>query len=303
MVLLSEFLSLFALVRTVLALVFYNTSRVIGKVTLRYSVCAESIYTLPITYLACFVLLEEEPPAAVAAIYFTIIVLNFSYMVKGRWSMKDWVLRMLSVFLTFSISTLYLGLIGLTEVEKHAKVLSIDRVLKPYHVLGICFSSWRFFCLYVLLFQAIFQRIINSCCYCYCSNNRVSLRFKLQNIFAFCRIILIWVLLKATRSLAVAPSPWGSLDKILLDDNTLLHVTFGIITMLMVFDIISSFVFDKNDELHDWDGFKSESEKKIAKITSIAKEKSPGRTSDEEEGGDKIELQQKAQKGSRSADR
>lgn len=286
MVLPSELLSLFVLFRTVVAVIFYITYRVIGKVKHHYSVCAESIYSLPITYLAGFVLLEQEPPAAVAAVYFTVIVLNFSYMVKGRWSMKDWVLRRLSVLFTFSISLTYFGFIGLAEVQKNAKILSIDLALKPYHVLGIFFSSWRFFCLSVLLIQAIFQYTGRICVdSCNTNNNnssRVTAGFKLQNMLACLRIILIWVVLKATRSLAVAPSPWGSIDKILLDGNTLYHITFGIISMLMVFDIISSFVFDEDVELHDWVSFKSESEKWRLKTESIVKEKT-GRSKTEQE--------------------
>lgn len=258
MVLLSELLSISLVLLAVFTALFYYVSHVMRKLAKRHSVCAESIYSLPITYIATFVLLREETYASVAAIYLTVVTVNFSYMKLGRWSTKDWVLRILSIILTLCTFVVYFAFVGLGNVKTAAKGLPIYgedvelHDLRYYQVYGLFFSSWRFFLINIILLLSIFPQK------CSIVQVKISGKFrcsiKLKKLVLLCiKIILIWVILKATRGAPILKSPWGDIDRILLSHNSLLNMTFSMISMLMFFDILSSIAFSEDHQLYDRD--------------------------------------------------
>jgi len=264
MVFLSELLAISLVLLTVFTTLFFNVSHVVRKLARRHSVCAESIYSLPITYIACFVFLREESAASVATIYLTVVTLNFSYMKLGRWSTKDWVLRILSIVLTLCSFIVYFAFVGLMNVNKAADRLQLygdafrnlpaydeERDMRFYHVICIFFTSLRFFAINVILVSSIFpqkRRILKVKI-----SEKISFSIKLWKLLFICtKIILIWVILRGTGERTPLPSPWCDIDLVLLTPNSLLDMTFGIITGLMAFDIISSLLYNENDEVYDW---------------------------------------------------
>lgn len=126
---------------------------------------------------------------------------------------------------------------------------NIDRDLTFHQALFVWFSSWRFFLINVLTISS--ARIQKKWTF----TSWIHLK-KFVTFTSIVRIALIWFILKSTNSLKTAPSPWGILDEILLTPNSLLHMTFSMITMLMLFEIMAFIVSNDDDETHDWAGFK-----------------------------------------------
>jgi len=251
MVMLSEVCSMSVAVLTIWVGYFnlMNTIAGGGKIpgfNRRFSACAASIHSLPITYIAAFVLLDKEPSSSVVAIYFTIFIINLSYVTKGNWTVRNWTLRLISAALALFIVTSYFYFAGVSEIKALAE--GIDRRLSWYHPLFIYISSYRFFFISLLLNNAIFQRLES-----FSTVRQISIRAGIGLI----RIALMWVILKGTGAIPVAKSPWGALDEALLKSNSLLHVTFSIITILMLFDVLSAIVFSEDDDKFPWHEVKS----------------------------------------------
>lgn len=251
MVLLSETLSMSAAILTIWVGYFNIISTVAreGKIpgfNRRFSACAASIHSLPLTYLAAFILLEKEPSSSVVAIYFTIFILNLSYVTKGAWTLRNWALRVISACLALLIVTSYFYFTGVGEIKPI--VQKFDRRLSWYHPLFIWISSYRFFFISLLLNNAIYQR-----------NDSLSTvrEISIRSVIGLIRIALMWVFLKGTRAIPVARSPWGALDEILLKSNSLLHITFTVITILMFFDILSAVIFCEDDDKFSWNEMKA----------------------------------------------
>lgn len=128
-----------------------------------------------------------------------------------RWSMKDWLLRILSIILTLCICIVYFAFVGLSLVKIAADAIPIvvqEFDLSYYHVFGLFFSSWRFFCISFILLLSIFPQRHNIA--------RIKISEKLQCaiklgklLTLWLKIIVIWVILKATRSAGFLPNPWS----------------------------------------------------------------------------------------------
>ena len=245
MVLLSELVSVSITALAISAVVLNSktyTSIMRSYIRCQFSVCASSIASFPITYVAARILLENESKASVVAIYFTVIILNYSYMTAGEWSRKDWGLRFFSMFLTLTTMFIYLGYVGLDDVAKVAAKEVLDVDLKFRHAVFVFITSWRFFLVYCVLSNDLIQRIPTA--------SRMRRRWKA--LIGALRVVLIWVLVRFTGTKG-APTPWDAIDKVLLSDNSLFYVTFGLITLNMGFDICSALWGDDSDETMDWE--------------------------------------------------